>query len=573
MNTKPNINFILELQNATNYDDPLAWFKLQPDLKIQYESKGKKILIWGDPVKGSDLIHNVNSVWSPRSLLSYVKGHYYYLISDPDSRCIILGNSFFSILPIYYSISERKLTCSDKALLVKEKPNEKIISKLFFAETILFNYPLFNSSIIEDVLLLPSNSYLQINDNKIEVIKHTRIVDFFNLNPEPWQKSVNNLAHVFLEGVKQHLPETPYGCSLTGGFDGRTLIASSIYHKKDFTAYCFGNTESVDLRVARQLTAMARLPFLEILLDEDYIHNHSFEDGADFILNSSGTATFVRAHYIHAARVLSMQFSHILSGNFGSEVFRAAHIPGVLISPNLYNLFSAPDPEEGFKRIRDSIEYSILDKELADLIYVRLRDEIIKLPCYDKSYAGLPKNQMFYIYVFEEIFRKYFGAEILNQFNYVSNRTPFLDFDFLKDLFKTSLPGVHSKLFEINPFKRYKGQVLYAHVIQMAFPLFGRIMTDKGYKPEDLVKTFGKINILKGYYRKLRGNRSMVVDPNSVAAAWTLNRARWNGYPLPEFFIDRKKIAELKSRDLDIKVASLSFIMDHVRSEANGSCN
>ena len=83
----------------------------------------------------------------------------------------------------------------------------------------------------------------------------------------------------------------------------------------------------------------------------------------------------------------------------------------------------------------------------------------MSLPCYNPAYSDLSKNQQFYVIVYEEIFRKYFGSEMVNQFRYIKNRTPFLDIDFLRSIFKTKLAGIHSDLFERNPMKRYKGTV------------------------------------------------------------------------------------------------------------------
>ncbi len=62
---------------------------------------------------------------------------------------------------------------------------------------------------------------------------------------------------------------------------------------------------------------------------------------------------------------------------------------------------------------------------------------------------------------------------MVNQFNYIRNRTPFLDIDFLRTIFRSRLAGIHSGLFDHNPFRRFKGQVLYAHIIKIHGRLSG----------------------------------------------------------------------------------------------------
>ena len=48
-------------------------------------------------------------------------------------------------------------------------------------------------------------------------------------------------------------------------------------------------------------------------------------------------------------------------------------------------------------------------------------------------------NQKFYVFVSKKVFRKYFGAEMANQFRYLINRTPFLDIELLKVIFGSRL--------------------------------------------------------------------------------------------------------------------------------------
>ena len=94
-----------------------------------------------------------------------------------------------------------------------------------------------------------------------------------------------------------------------------------------------------------------------------YLKNHSLnEAGRDFIIRSSGTGTFTRAHYLFAARQLARKTKYLLTGNFGSEIFRAAHVPGVIISPNLYTVFSSGNPDEACQKLWGSPGTSLLNQ-------------------------------------------------------------------------------------------------------------------------------------------------------------------------------------------------------------------
>jgi hypothetical protein len=91
----------------------------------------------------------------------------------------------------------------------------------------------------------------------------------------------------------------------------------------------FGSKDSKDTRIASHLAKKAEIPFINIELGVSYIKNINLSCGEEFIINSSGTATFARSHYLHSAKRLSSDFQHIITGNFGSEIFRAAHIAGL----------------------------------------------------------------------------------------------------------------------------------------------------------------------------------------------------------------------------------------------------
>jgi hypothetical protein len=159
----------------------------------------------------------------------------------------------------------------------------------------------------------------------------------------------------------------------------------------------------------------------------------------------------------------------------------------------------------------------------------QLKEQIDDLPGFNPKYRSLSKNRRFYILVLEEIFRKYFGAEMVNQFKYLRNRTPFLDYNFVRELFRSELAGIHSDFLERNPLKRYKGQLLYSRIISEASPDLGKIVTDKGYRPADLLTIAGVGRVAAGWFgRRLRGSPG-ASDPNSVLKAWKQNREHWIG--------------------------------------------
>jgi asparagine synthetase B (glutamine-hydrolysing) len=561
------IEFIIEIPLKKAILQCSDLFIKKPDFKLEFNDDRMEFLAWGDPIQGTNFYQTFKKSQNIDFILNNLYGHYYFIFLNKADHGLILGNSLFSILPIYYCQTGNKLFLSHNALDLSNHIGKHTFSRRFILEMILFNYPLFNQSIMEGIYLLPANSCFSFHENRWNINKHTYIENFFSGYPVSWKQSLEHITDIFLETILKYIPDQPYLNSLTGGFDGRTLVSAGLYYRKKISCYCFGTTSSNDTEIAEQLSKEAKLPFLRIDLDESYIEKESLECGLEFIHNASGTATFSRAHYLYASKILSPQTEFIITGNFGSEIFRASHITGVLIAKNLVSIFNSSSWEDAVHTIADSNEYACINKKNFRAEWEQLIEDIRFLPCFNSVYINLSRNQNFYVFVFEELFRKYFGAEMINQFMYLKNRTPFLDIDFLKGILATGLAGVYSDFFEHNPLKRYKGQVLYAHLIRKTYPTFGKIITDKGYRPDDLISLSGNLRILKHYVRKNFNKNSSGYDPYGVKKAYETNQEYWNQVAvLSEYFdsdvigLDRKFVHP----ELLYKIISLSYLLGKI---------
>jgi len=522
------INFLISINKEIVQFSLSGSFIYRPTIKLSCNNEETEFVAWGDPIydesfKDRLLKHPIVSF-----IINNLYGHYYYLLLNKTDNTIYTGNSLFSILPVYFTETNSNIKISNNPFSLRNTEESKKYNKRFLLENILFNYPLFNQSCIEGINLLPANNCIKIKNGKVSYYKHTNIVDFFSQSPYPWQKSVETISDLFIECSDKYFQDEGYATSLTGGFDGRTLVACGLNKKKKFLTYCFGTEESEDVKIAKSLSNKAGLEFVKINLDEHYINRDSLNTGIDFINGSSGNASFARAHYLYATKLLSEKTNYLVTGNFGSEVFRTTHNAGAVIGQNLYGLFNAKNYDSAIGVLENSTIWDWINRMEFKNEWESLKEELKTMPCFDSNYKWLSKNQQFYITVFEEVFRKYFGAEIVNQFRYLPNRTPFLDIDFLRGILGTSLSGVHSDFFTNNPFKRFKGQILYAHIINKTYPDFGNIVTDKGYRPEDLLSIIGKFRIAQNFLnKKLKLRIKQELDPYAVNSAFEVNKAFW----------------------------------------------
>lgn len=521
------INFLLKIPLQRKQVEIEDLFLEKPSSLTRLEDEYCVLLTWGDAIIPNQFMSALSPCAKPQTILENVAGHFYYLLHDKRTDKLWVGNSLFGILPVYYAQFDGMVWIANHVDAFKDKIS-LTYNKRFILENILFNYPLFDISCYKEVDLLSVNSALFLTPDKFQIMQCYSIENLFVQKPIPKKQSLKLIVDAFLKTVEKYYPDYYFSAALTGGFDGRTLVSKALFSKCNFRTYCFGSDDSLDLRVARNLSQKAGIPLLELNLDNAYVKKESCLCGVEFIKRSCGTAGFSRAHYLYAAKVLSEETDVLITGNFGSEVFRAFHIAGAVLSDNLYNLFCANDYSNAIKKIENAPEWKWLNKDAYDEEKKELYREIKELPMFNQNFSGFTKSQQLYKVVFDIVFRKYFGAEMHAQFQLLKNRTPFLDIDFLKVLMTSEYAGVYSDFFTHNPVKRFKGQVVYANVIKQTYPLFLSLMTDKGYKPADILSFKGKIKIIFAFIKKKIVNvKQRITDPFAVKKSFNYNVSYW----------------------------------------------
>mgnify|MGYP002398912787 CR=1 FL=1 len=562
------VSFLFDVPASPEGKYSIGSFTDAPDFTIHLKGDEFEFMAWGDPIYNDQFCKDIIADPNPGFITENLSGHYYFILNDLKTGETQIGSSLFSILPVYYCNLGRRILVSDNVFEIALHAGLNSPSPGFILESLLFNYPLSNQSLVEGISLLDSNSVLVTGTNGFRIVRHTEPGKWFSRNPASWKDSTGRMTDVFLNETEKYLPRDHYITALTGGFDGRTLTAAGLYHNRDFSCYCMGTGLSGDLGIASEVSSSAGIRFHPVLLDSEYISNRSLDAGKEFIINSSGTGTFSRAHYIHSASVLGSMTSFVISGNFGSEVLRTAHSPGVMIAPAIYRIFSSATPGEAIEAVRKDPVLQLINPEIVKRGIGCLEENIERLPCFDRRYETLDRNMQFYIFILEETFRKYFGSEIKAQFGYLALRTPFLDSNFLKELFSTALAGIHSGYMENNPLRRYKGQALYASIIRKAAPQLGRYNTDKGYSPEDLLTPAGRFRVIKGYLGKkifVKGVPSS--DPLAVREAWHVNRNFYESVPLSDSLFNEKKVKRMPDASFGnekVRLYSLIYALNYL---------
>ncbi len=526
---------------------------------------------------GNDLLNNKKIM--SQDLLNMVKcsiDFCYLIYYNPENKQFNVYTSMFNILPLYYYSSKNLTIVSSKATLVAHfLPSFPSINKKFILEQTLFNYSFQNATIFENILTVPANCYLEIKSTKgIAIIKHTNIEDYFVSSPIPWRKSLDAISDLFLERVQKYFFDEEFYISFTSGFDGRALVASAKKFNKNFKTYAFGTDNNEDVVIPLRDSQHLGLDFEPVYLNDGYIINHFVNDGKELLALTDGGSSFLHVHYIYSAKYLSKFTNYIINGMFGSELFRALHIRGQITSQALVDFFFYDDERDWVKRLKKS---SLLNYLRIDNFKEELDNLITDLIHYKQQFRKyLNKNQFFYKFIFEEAFRKIFGNIIVMQLPYVKVRSPYLDFIFIKNLLKTGLSGVNNDFFTHNPIKRFKGQVLYASIIEKSYKQLYNQITGKGYRPKDLISSFGWLNLTYAYFYKWiqRKFTHENIDNLGIISGIQQNRAFFNSVDLIEGLFNKKNIENLfhskswimdiHSRDILIQLLSMNYFINKI---------
>lgn len=444
---------------------------------IEYNITNSRIIIIGDYIDSVEDFFIVTDNEIPK-----LRGHFYAIIVK--GNCVKVYNSFFSMLPIYYCNDYCFISSSVR--LIKDHITVDLdIDKKFILENLLFNYGFFNRTLYKNIHLLPCHSFLILRNNKTTVVKHFSIKDLYVPFPKKGAKVVNNLSDFFIETTKHYFPNQEFDIAFTSGFDGRTLVSCATHHHKNFKTFSFGRPENDDVSIPFTNAKALDISYQYFNLGStQYLTEHYYKNAEEYCTSGYLGNGFIYPHFLFSTKEISHNTNYLLSGAAGSELFRALHNTGAVTSQALVDVFKSNNDieiREALKNAKplEAINRSEFSEELEELI-----EEII---VYKRALPNdISMNQRFYIFVFEEIFRKFFGQWITLQQQHLTVRTPFLDYKFVKELLSTSYAGANNDFLTDNPIKRMKGQYLYADIIKKTNTEIYLQKTGKGYRPIDV---------------------------------------------------------------------------------------
>jgi hypothetical protein len=472
--------------------------------------------IIGDPVYHEDREEAKEILSNNKSIGDFIKrvdGFYYIVFWNEVKKELLVTSSMFGILPVFYSFVGNNLVISSSfEEVVKNTEGSLETDDLYFLEKIVFNYPFLDRTTVKQIKTLNANNTLSFSEGKLLISKHTEISQYFTSSPEPLRREKESLANSFVKSIRSFLPDEHNCITLTGGLDGRTVVSAALSMKKDFYTYSYGGSSDNDITIPQKISAVTGITHKTLILDKEFINKHFWEEGKNFNKSSFGIGNISRGHYSYAVKHFIKNTEYIVSGNFGSEILRSMKIPGVMTSEILFSIFQVSDKKHLAEMIRNYFPLKYFTKGNKEALINELCDEVFTY--LDTLPKNISDNQRFSIYLFEQVFPKYFGPEVMNQRPFIKHRAPFLSFRFITDLLKTTGAGANSDFLETNPMKRYGGQSLYGKIMEKCDQRLLNIDLDKGYKPLYFNQLLGRLKITYKYFKKRIFKKKTVTNIN-----------------------------------------------------------
>jgi hypothetical protein len=448
------------------------------------------LLVYGDWV-------NVSKVqkddFNFSKFIADLKGHCIVLLVETEK--ISIASSYFSFLPVYFS-REKKVVGNDWPSIARHSSCE--IDELYVIESHLFNYPLCESTLYQDVKVLDSFCVLEIQQSEFEFRDLVNIRDWF---PNQVDNSIGlkELAEKFTSSIEPYFTSEQELITFTSGFDGRTILASALAFNKSVYTFSMGREENDDVYNPRANANELNIPFEVIDLSSKKYQDGFLHSANRMSKLSGGRNGFLYPHFYYCSEFYR-DHKVMHTGYCGSELFRALHVAGAVTSKELVSIFLEPDDLKLKEILFHSHRLKFIHPTVVKRNEMALWERVQSIRSMREQFNNT--NHFFYYFIFKEVFRKVFGFWTATQFTNIKIRTPFLDLSFVQFLLRSEFAGCNNSFFTHNPLKRYKGQLLYAQILKtLRSPLF-KMMTGKNYRPSQLLTFHGQLTIVLPYLKK-----------------------------------------------------------------------
>ena len=258
--------------------------------------------------------------------LEKLNGWFSGLLIDLTKNLAVLFNDRYGLGRVYYYEGREQFYFSTEAKsLLEILPRLRRLDLRGVAETFRCGSVLQDRTFFPDIALLPCGSRWSFNSN-------TRIKKEKYFCPKNWEQQgtldkvdfIRQLGETFARVVPRYLGRaTSVAMSLTGGLDGRMIMAWANAPPETLPCYTFGGAyrASADVNIARHIAVLCGQHHRTVTVGADFLTE--FPTLAEKVVRiSDGTMDVSGAVELYANREARQIAPVRLTGNYGSEIVR-----------------------------------------------------------------------------------------------------------------------------------------------------------------------------------------------------------------------------------------------------------
>jgi asparagine synthase (glutamine-hydrolysing) len=260
--------------------------------------------------------------------LEVLNGWFSGVLLDLRQQRVILFNDRFGLQRIYYHQSDTGFYFASQAkALLEVLPDLRCLDMTGFAELVTCGCPLQNRTIFKGVSLLPGGSSWIFQPNKpVQKEQYFKPETWESQPPLDEERYYQSLRATFMRALPRCFRgEQTIGMSLTGGLDGRMIMAWAAKAPGTLPCYTFGGSyrDCFDVRLARKVAQICRQPHQVIPVNGEFLSEFpSLVEQA--IRVSDGAMDVTGSVELYVNRFAREVAPVRLTGNYGSEIIRGS---------------------------------------------------------------------------------------------------------------------------------------------------------------------------------------------------------------------------------------------------------
>lgn len=440
------------------------------------------------------------------SFFQYIKGNYVLLLIDRTKREVMIVNNRFGISPFYYMVIGNSFYASTSLKALRNSCSGRtIIDPVAILQKEIFNFPLNNRTLLYNIHNLTPAEIVTFKGSTIHSGTYWSPESLYSTTLLSEQDALSIGGDLFYEAINIRTQDVAkVNASLTGGFDGRTILSVIQKNPEDMNLYSFGIDGSENISIPAKICDDLGYQYVPIVLDSGYEEVYT-KYAQEMVLQSDCLRTIEGANYPYAFNLLRDFSPVVLTGIFGSELLRTFQNVGLMVTQDFVELNNSNNADYKWLNIRERLmKDSYLKRDFIKEHFDEMREDFCNTSW--NSIAGLQKDKRFYIFLMKEGLRKYFGGEVHSERIYATNRFPYLDDDFVDFVFQSPFAGVYSNILHPTPSERFRSQYFYAKIMEKYRPELLRYPTDHGFPASYILSKFPllKISFPYLYHRQKR---------------------------------------------------------------------